>query len=304
MEVGFIGLGRMGSPMAGRLLAAGHRLVVHDTREDAVARLVAQGAAAATSPAEVADRAETVMASLPSLDASLQVATGADGVIAGRRIRRFVDLSTVGSQMAQRIHALLAARNIVQVDSPVSGGVGGAEKGTLAVMVSGPAAEIKAIEPLLACLGRVFVIGEAPGAAQTMKLVNNLLSATAIVATSEAVVMGVKAGLDPTVMIDVINAGTGLNTASRDKFPRAILPRSFDFGFATGLMVKDVRLCLAEARAMGLSLGVSQAVETLWETVIRDEGAESDFTAAIKPIERAAGVEVRGRPATKPRQET
>ncbi|MDR3465758.1 MAG: NAD(P)-dependent oxidoreductase [Xanthobacteraceae bacterium] len=294
MDVGFIGLGRMGFPMASRLLAAGHRLVAYDTRPDALARLAALGAEPAGSPAEVADRTETVMASLPSLDASLQVATGPDGVIAGRRVRRFVDLSTVGSQMAKRIHGLLAERDIVQIDSPVSGGVGGAEKGTLAVMVSGPSAAVAAVTPLLERLGRVFVIGEAPGAAQTMKLVNNLLSATAIVATSEAVVMGVKAGLDAGVMIDVINAGTGLNTASRDKFPKSILPRSFDFGFATGLMVKDVRLCLEGARAMGLSLGVSQAVETLWETVIRDEGADSDFTAAIKPIERAAGVEVRG----------
>ena len=296
MDVGFIGLGRMGFPMASRLVAAGHRLIVHDTRQAAVDRLCKLGAEAASSPAGVADRAETVLASLPSLDASLNVATGADGVIAGKRVRRFVDLSTVGSQMAKRIHGLLATRGIVQIDSPVSGGVAGAEKGTLAVMVSGPAAEISVVRPLLECLGRVFVIDEAPGAAQTMKLANNLLSATAIVATSEAVVMGVKAGLDPAVMIDVFNAGTGLNTASRDKFPKSILPRSFDFGFATGLMVKDVRLCLEEARGMGLELGVSQAVEQLWETVIRDEGAESDFTAAIKPIERAAGVEVRGKP--------
>ena len=131
----------------------------------------------------------------------------------------------------------------MQLDSPVSGGVGGAEKGTLAVMVSGPRADFEAVKPALDVIGKVFFIGEKPGSAQTMKLANNLLSATAMVATSEAVVMGVKAGLDPDVMIDVINAGSGMNTASRDKFPRSILPRSFDFGFATGLMVKDVRLC-------------------------------------------------------------
>src|SRR5258707_10494227 len=136
----------------------------------------------------------------------------------------------------------------------------------------------------------VFFMCENPGTSQTMKLANNLLSATAVVATSEAVVMGVKSGLDPAVMIDVINAGSGMNTASRDKFPRAILPRSFDFGFATGLMVKDVRLCLEEMRSLGLSMEVAEAVGRLWETVIRDMGAESDFTAAIKPIEKAAGV--------------
>jgi len=151
------------------------------------------------------------------------------------------------------------------------------------------------VKPALEVIGKVFFIGEKPGSAQTMKLANNLLSATAVVATSEAVVMGVKSGLDPAVMIDVINAGSGMNTASRDKFPRSILPRTFDFGFATGLMVKDVRLCLEEAKALGLSMEVAEAVGRLWEVVIRDMGAESDFTSAIKPIEKAAGVVVGGK---------
>src|SRR6516165_8491590 len=213
MDIGFIGLGKMGFPMARRLIEAGHRLVVCDTRQEAVERLVALGAQTASSPREIADRVETVMASLPSLQASLDVATGAGGVVEGKRVRRFVDLSTVGSQMAVRIHDLLAKRNIVQLDSPVSGGVAGAEKGTLAVMVSGPRADFEAVKPALEVIGKVFFIGEQPGSAQTMKLANNLLSATALVATSEAVVMGVKAGLDPAVMIDVINAGSGMNTA-------------------------------------------------------------------------------------------
>jgi len=295
MEIGFIGLGKMGFPMARRLIEANNRLFVFDQREEAVDRLVALGARAASSPKDVADRAETVMASLPSLQASLEVATGADGVIEGKRVRRFVDLSTVGSQMAVQICDLLAKRKLVQLDSPVSGGVGGAEKGTLAVMVSGPRADFEAVKPALEVIGKVFFIGEKPGSAQTMKLANNLLSATALVATSEAVVMGVKAGLDPAVMIDVINAGSGMNTASRDKFPRSILPRSFDFGFATGLMVKDVRLCLEEAKSLGLSMEVAEAVGRLWEVVIGEMGAESDFTSAIKPIEKAAGVIVGGK---------
>jgi 3-hydroxyisobutyrate dehydrogenase-like beta-hydroxyacid dehydrogenase len=292
MDIGFIGLGKMGFPMARRLVEAGHQLVVFDTRKEAMDRLVAMGAQAGSSPKDVADRAETVLASLPSLQASLEVATGKGSVIEGKKIKRFVDLSTVGSQMAVRIHDLLAAQNIVQIDCPVSGGVGGAEKGTLAVMVSGPRADFETIKPALDVIGKVFFIGEKPGAAQTMKLANNFLSATAVVATCEAVVMGVKAGLDPAVMIDVINAGSGMNTASRDKFPRAILPRTFDFGFASGLMVKDVRLCLEEARSLGLSLEVAEAVGRLWEVVIREMGAESDFTTAIKPIEQAAGVVV------------
>jgi hypothetical protein len=295
MEIGFIGLGNMGFPMARRLIEAKHRLVVFDQRKEVVDRLVALGAQAASSPKDVADRAETVLASLPSLQASLEVATGKDGVIEGKRVKRFVDLSTVGSQMAVRIHDLLAKRNLVQLDSPVSGGVGGAEKGTLAVMVSGPRADFEAVKPALEVIGKVFFIGEKPGSAQTMKLANNLLSATAVAATSEAVVMGVKSGLDPAVMIDVINAGSGMNTASRDKFPRSILPRSFDYGFATGLMVKDVRLAVEEMRSLGLSMEVAEAVGRLWETVIKDQGADSDFTSAIKPIEKAAGVVVGGK---------
>jgi len=297
MEIGFIGLGNMGFPMARRLIEARHRLVVFDRRREVADRLVALGAQAASSPKEVADRAETVLASLPSLQASLEVATGKDGVIEGRRVKRFVDLSTVGSHMAVRIHELLAKRNLVQLDSPVSGGVGGAEKGTLAVMVSGPRADFEAVKPALEVIGKVFFIGEKPGSAQTMKLANNLLSATAVAATSEAVVMGVKSGLDPAVMIDVINSGSGMNTASRDKFPRSILPRSFDFGFTTGLMVKDVRLCLEEAKSLGLSMEVAEAVGRLWEVVIREMGAGSDFTTAIKPIEKAAGVIVGGKGA-------
>jgi 3-hydroxyisobutyrate dehydrogenase-like beta-hydroxyacid dehydrogenase len=294
MDIGFIGLGKMGFPMARRLIEARHRLVVFDTRKEAADRLVAMGAAAASSPKEVADRVESVMASLPSLQASLEVATGNGGVIEGSRVKRFVDLSTVGSHMAVRIHDLLKKRDIVQIDSPVSGGVGGAEKGTLAVMVSGPKADAEAVRAALEIIGKVFFIGEKPGSAQTMKLANNFLSATAVVATSEAVVMGVKSGLDPNVMIEVINAGSGMNTASRDKFPRAILPRTFDFGFTTGLMVKDVRLCLEEMKSLGLSMVVAEAVGRLWEVVIRDMGAESDFTTAIKPIEKAAGVVVGG----------
>src|SRR4051795_12866960 len=131
MEIGFIGLGKMGFPMARRLIEAKHQLTVFDTRKKAVDRLVALGAQAATSPKDIADRCETVMASLPSLQASLEVATGSGGVIEGKRVKRFVDLSTVGSHMAVRIHDLLAKRKIVQLDSPVSGGVGGAENGTL-----------------------------------------------------------------------------------------------------------------------------------------------------------------------------
>src|SRR6202158_3829950 len=292
MDIGFIGLGKMGFPMARRLIEANHQLVVFDQRQEAVDRLVALGAQAASSPKDIADRAETVLASLPSLQASLEVATGAGGVIEGKRVKRFVDLSTVGSHMAVRIHDLLAKRNIVQLDSPVSGGVGGAEKGTLAVMVSGPKADFEAAKAALEVIGRVFFIGEKPGSAQTMKLANNFLSATAMVATSEAVVMGVKSGLDPAVMIDVINSGSGRTTASDGKFPQAVLPRTFNYGFTTALMLKDVRLCVDEARALDVPNHVMSAVLDQWELTNTEFGGDTDFTAIVKMIERRAGVTV------------
>jgi 3-hydroxyisobutyrate dehydrogenase-like beta-hydroxyacid dehydrogenase len=292
MEIGFIGLGNMGQPMARRLIEAGHKLIVYDTRNDAVAPLVALGAQLASSPADVADRVETVMASLPSLQISEKVATGEGGVIHGKRIKRFIDLSTTGSRVAAKIAGVLAKKNIVQIDSPVSGGVGGANKGTLAVMVSGPKAEIEIVKDALAVFGKVFIIGEKPGMAQTMKLANNFLSATAMAATSEAVAMGVKAGLDPAVMIDVINAGSGRTTASDGKFPQAILPRTFNYGFATALMLKDVRLCVDEARGLDVPNAVMSTVLDQWETTNTEYGGDSDFTAIVKMIEKRAGVTV------------
>jgi len=292
MDIGFIGLGKMGQPMAKRLIAAGHKLVAYDTRNEAVAPLVALGAQLGSSPQDVADRVETVMASLPSLAISEKVALGEGGVIHGKRIKRFIDLSTTGSTVAAKIAVALAKKNIVQIDSPVSGGVGGATKGTLAVMVSGPPADVAAVKDALAVFGKVFIIGDKPGMAQTMKLANNFLSGTAMAATSEAVAMGVKAGLDAKVMIDVINSGSGRTTASDQKFPQTVLPRSFDYGFATGLMLKDVRLCNAEAKALGVPDHVMRAVLDQWEATNSEYGGESDFTAIVKMIEKRAGVTI------------
>ncbi|BBY94057.1 oxidoreductase [Mycobacterium gallinarum] len=292
MDVGFIGLGNMGFPIACRLVAVGHRVVVFDTRTAVVDDAVARGAEAAKSAADVAGRVPTVMASLPTPQASTDVA---EAVAGGSAIRRFVDFSTVGSRTAQRNSALLADHGVAALDSPVSGGVHGAEAGTLAVMVSGPRAEFEACTPAFDAIGRTMFISTKPGAAQTMKLVNNLIAASSLAVTAEALAMGVKAGLDAQVMIDVLNAGSGGTHASRDKFPRAVLPRTFDYGFATGLMVKDVRLYLDEAKSMGLDTVLAGAIAQLWESTLAAEGPDSDFTSIVKPIEAAAGVVIEAR---------
>jgi 3-hydroxyisobutyrate dehydrogenase-like beta-hydroxyacid dehydrogenase len=293
MDIGFIGLGQMGFHMARRLLEAGHRVIVYDTRREAIDRLTALGAQAAASPRAIADEVETVMASLPTPDIVLAVAAGPDGVIEGKRVRRFVDLSTTGAVMAKRIFTALKAKNIVQIDCPVSGGVTGASKGTLALMVSGPRADVSAIEPVLPAIGKIFFISERPGAGQTMKLCNNFLSAAAMTATSEAMVMGVKAGLDPRIMLDVINAGTGRNTATEDKFGRIVLPRTFNLGFTVGLMTKDLKLCLAEGEALGVPMEVAEAVTRLLQIACDENGPDKDLSTVVQPVERRAGVEVR-----------
>jgi 3-hydroxyisobutyrate dehydrogenase-like beta-hydroxyacid dehydrogenase len=291
-HLGFIGVGRMGGPMARRLIEAGYGLTIYDTSEDAMAPLVARGAQRASSPAQVASAAETVLASLPTPDVVQAVA---DAVTAGNRIKTFVDLSTTGPRVAAAVAGSLAEHGIAAVDSPVSGGVGGAEKGTLAVMVSGPPEHLERLRAPLEVIGKVFFVGDKAGLAQTMKLVNNLLSVAALAITSEGMVMGVKAGLDPKLMLDVINAGSGRNSATQEKFPRSVLPRSFDFGFATGLSYKDVRLCLEEAEALGVPMLVGNAVRQLLGIAKALHGADSDFTSIVRPVESWAGVEVKQR---------
>ena len=293
-SIGFIGLGNMGFPMMSRLLAAGFPVWAFDLRDEVLAHAAALGASPATSAGEVAAQADTVLASLPTPQVSEAIVNELVGASTNSRMRRFVDLSTVGGQAAQRNHATLASRGISALDSPVSGGMHGAQAGTLAIMVSGPRTEFDTLAPIFAELGRAIFVSEQPGAAQTMKLINNLMAATTLAATAEVMVMGVKAGLDAQVMIDVLNAGSGGTHASRDKFPRAVLPRTFDYGFATGLMTKDVRLYLEEAVALDLPAEMAQTVRRIWEQTLSEEGPESDFTSVIKPMEKTAGVTVEG----------
>lgn len=291
---GFIGLGNMGAPLAAHLIKAGHSLVVCDNNDAAAAGLTAQGARRVATPAQVAQEAQTLFLSLPTPEIVEAVCLGADGVRDGGKVRQVVDLSTIGPRAAKRVAQGLAAKGIVYVDSPVSGGVPGAVKGTLAVMVSCPRADFDVLQPLLALFGKVFFLGEGAGQAQTMKLANNVMSAAAVAITSEAVVMGVKAGLDPRVMLDVINAGSGRNTASADKFPRCVLPRTFDVGFSAALAYKDVRLCVDAAENIGVPMVVGSAVRDMLSITTSVMGKDADFVDVVRVCEAWAGVEVRG----------
>jgi 3-hydroxyisobutyrate dehydrogenase-like beta-hydroxyacid dehydrogenase len=291
-SVGFVGVGKMGSRMVRRLIDAGHRLTIYDTSEAAVAPLVQLGAARAESPAAVGSAAEIVFASVPTPPIVQAVALGPGGVVEGSRVEIFIDVSTTGATVAKRVAEGLAAKGIAAVDAPVSGGIAGAEKGTLAVMVSCPEETFGTVQPILEVIGKIFYVGTQPGQGQTMKLLNNLLSATAMAITSEAVVMGVKAGLDPTLMVDIFNAGTARNSATQDKMKQHVISRKFSYGFEIGLLNKDIRLCMGEADALGVPMVVGSAVRQLLSISTASEGLDADMTALTKTVEEWAGVRV------------
>jgi len=296
-RLGFIGVGKMGGPIARRLLADDHDVTVYDVRSAALRPLVKLGARAARSPREVAARADIVCTCLPTLEAIRAVTLGATGICHGRRVRVYIDLSTTGPRFAREIAAGLARHGIAMVDAPVSGGVAGAAAGTLAVMASGDARLVRRVRPLLDIVGKVFYLGRTPGQGQTMKLINNLLSAAALAITSEGFVMGVKAGLDPDVMLDAINAGSGRNSATLEKFPRSVLTRRFDFGADIAIFEKDLKLCLEEAARLGVTMWTGTTVRELWAHASRLGGARRDITALITYLEDWAGVKVIGKAA-------
>ena len=291
-NIGFVGVGKMGARMVRRLIDAGYHVTIYDPVESAMEPLVKAGAAMADSPAAVASAADVVFASVPTPPIVLAVAVGPNGVIEGKRAKVFIDTSTTGATVAKQVAEGLAAKGITAVDAPVSGGIKGAEKGTLAVMLSCPESVLGTVKPILEVLGKIFVVGTGAGQGQTMKLLNNLLSATAMAITSEAMAMGVKAGLDPSLIVDVFNAGTARNSATQDKIKQHVISRTFSYGFGIGLLNKDIRLCMGEADALGVPMVVGSAVRQLLSIVTASEGLDADMTAMARTVEEWAGVRV------------
>jgi 3-hydroxyisobutyrate dehydrogenase-like beta-hydroxyacid dehydrogenase len=292
--LGFVGVGRMGAPMTERLLAADYQVVVYDKSNRAMAEMASKGADTAASPKAVADRCEIVLVSLPTPEILQDVVLGPDGVSSGDKVKVVIDLSTSGPKAAALVAHGLAYNEIDWVDSPVSGGVKGAEAGTLAVMISCTEERRAQVEPILANFGKVFYTGSKPGQAQVAKLANNILAAGVMVMTSEVMAMGVKAGLDPRTLLDIIQTGSGRNSAAGDKFPRCVLPGTFDFGFTVGLSYKDVRMCVDEAEGMGVPMVAGAAVRQMLAIANAKYGGDSDFTNIAKVLEEWAGVQIRG----------
>lgn len=297
--LGFIGLGTMGNPLCRNLLARGHSLVVFDANTAAMEGLTSLGAVAAASPEDVANRAEAVMVCLPDTHAVRDVAVGTSGIINGARVRTYIDFSTTGPKVAGEIASMLAVRRISAIDSPVTGGIAGAHDGTLTLMVSGPSAAFQAIRPALEAISsKIVFVSEVPGQAQMVKLVNNILSAAALAITCEAVVLGVKGGLDVDMLLEVVNRSSGRNSATAEKFPRSVLPRKFDAFGRTDIIYKDVCLCLEQAEALGVPMWVGNSVKQLFGFAMCQGGAKLEMTTLVKHLEAWAGVEVRGKDAS------
>ncbi len=282
--VGVIGLGNMGSALAANLVEAGHAVAAHDARGPDRAPA---GVTAVADAAEVARRAAVVVFSLPDGSASEAVAR-AIVATADRRATYVVDTSTIGVPAARTIGALLADRGIAYVDAPVSGGVAGARARTLAVMYAGADHACARVEPVLAGLSdRRHRVGDRPGLGQAMKLANNFLSATALVATSEAVAFGLAEGLDLATMLEVLNGSSGRSAATSDKFPDHVVTGRYASGFANTLMAKDVRLYLDAVRARHGPDAVGAVTTAVWERfAAADPGV--DFTR-IHPFVAAEG---------------
>jgi 3-hydroxyisobutyrate dehydrogenase-like beta-hydroxyacid dehydrogenase len=298
-RIGFIGVGAMGAPMAERLLSQGYQLTVFDPSESAVAPLVRQGAARAASPIEAATGMDAAIACLPSTEVSRAVALGPEGVCRAAGLGTYIEMSTIGSAATMEIAAGMTERGVGMLDAPVSGGPRGARAGTLTTMVAGKRETFAGCEDILGAIARnVFFVGERPGQGQVAKLVNNMISAAAMVASFEAVAMGVKSGIDADTLIEVINVSTGRSGATLDKFPQSILPRTFDYGGRLGTMYKDVTLCLEEYRNRSVPHHVSSSVAQIWFHGMAEGRGDDDYTSLIQVIEKWAGVEVRGRAAT------
>jgi 3-hydroxyisobutyrate dehydrogenase-like beta-hydroxyacid dehydrogenase len=272
--VGFVGLGNMGSALAGNLVEAGHEVVTHDVagpgRNPAEAEFV-------PDVTQLAGRADVVVLSLPNGAVSEEVARAIAGA-PGRRVTHVVDTSTIGVAAARAIDGLLGAAGIAYVDAPVSGGIAGARARTLSVMYAGSDAACLAVEPVLAGLSdRRRRVGDRPGMAQALKLANNFLSATALAATSEAVAFGLSVGLDMATMLEVIDASSGQSAATSDKFPHHVLTGRYAAGFANSLMSKDMQLYVSAAVAHGAPSVLGGVTASVWERFAAEEPG-ADFT--------------------------
>jgi 2-hydroxymethylglutarate dehydrogenase len=295
MKIGFIGIGQMGRHMSRRILERGYQLTVHDINKEAAAPLIKMGADWANNPAGVAQECHVVITSLPKPQDVEQVVYNKDGLMQGWRSGDiYIDMSTNSPTTIRKIAADVKVKGVSVLDAPVSGGVKGAEAGTLAIMVGGEAAALEKVRKVLETMGqRIFAVGGV-GCGNIAKLVNNLISLVCNSASAEGFALGVKAGIDPDVLLEIIKVSTGDNWCAR-QYPGTTFKGNFEPGFKIALAYKDINLALALGKENGVPLPVGESVKKDLEDTITEGWQDKGVDAVILPLEKAAGVQVRSK---------
>jgi 3-hydroxyisobutyrate dehydrogenase len=293
MNVGFIGLGNLGRPLAARVLGGGFRLTVHDREASAVAGLVAAGASAAASPRAVAEAADCVITCLPSPSAVSDVVAGADGIIEGlRRGGTWIDMSTNDPHELQRLAALAAASGIATLECPVTGGVHKAAAGEITVIAGGDEAVFEAHRSLLAAIGGQVIHVGPLGKASAIKVITNMLAFIHVVALGEALMLAKRGGVPLATAFEVIRASSG-NSFVHESESQVILNGSYDIGFTMDLAVKDLGFALALGGELGVPLELAGLVEQTFLRAREQYGGSAWSSQVVKLLEDALGVDLR-----------
>ncbi len=289
--IGFVGLGRMGAPMSARLVAAGHTVIGYDVSEQARQGLAAAGGHDQRSLGDVAKGARLVILMLPNSDvvaSVLEDATLLERLEPGAMV---VDMSSSEPLRTRALAESLGTRAVRMLDAPVSGGVSGAEAGKLTIMVGGDASDMAEAKPYLAELGRVVHVGPI-GSGHAVKALNNLLSATHLWVTSEAMLIGERFGIDPEVMLSVFNSSSGRSGSTENKWPNFIIPGTFDSGFGLRLMLKDMNIAIQLAKQVGAPDALGSCARDLWDRASQSLPATADHTEIARWL--ADGVSTSG----------
>jgi 3-hydroxyisobutyrate dehydrogenase len=300
--VGFVGLGNMGIPMTEHLVAAGYHVRGFDTSASAIANFEAIGSSdagggvtAVGDLTSVGDGADAVILMLPDSDIVERVVLGrlasepppAGGTTGGLLAAlpagsTIIDMSSSDPARTRVLAEQVAESGVTLIDAPVSGGVSGARAGTLMIMVGGPSEAFERFKPMLATIGKKVVHAGRIGAGHAVKALNNLMSAAHLLASSEALIAGRRFGLDPAVMLEIINGASGRSGSTENKWPNYILTEKYDAGFSMRLMVKDLKLALSIEHATGVPSAASEAVVATWEAALTDLPPDSDHTAIAR----------------------
>ena len=295
VRAGIIGLGNMGGRMVRRLLDGGAEVGIYDVNQEAIEAMVKLGAEKAGSPADLARKFQYIITVLPNVYIVQETLQGNNGLMKGMNGESLlIEMTTSIPSVTKELSAMMSGKGLRMIDAPVSGGVKKAENGSLSIMVGGEEADYKEALPILEMLGENINHVGASGAGHTIKALNNMISATTLAATGEAMALGVKLGLDPAKMLDVINTSTGRSFSSDFKFPNQVLTRNFEVGFTLDLMVKDLKIAMSMAEQESVPMFISGASFQLWKKAWTEGRGSEDHTAIIKSIEEMFNVEIKG----------